>query len=148
MKKALVLLVVVSVVVCSCSLAFAGGRRGFRPDFCPEFPRGFEAQDFHGRQPRPEMRCGDRDGFGRFNGFAREIPDEIKAKFAEIRKMRIDLDMLLSAKELNKAQALEKFEAIQKLENEIETWRFVERLEKLAKFQELQKTPDKPQDAK
>ncbi len=152
MKIALVLLIVVSVVVCSCSLAFARGRRGFGSDFSPEFSRGFEAQDFRCRQPRQEMRCGGRDGFGRFNGrfngLAREIPDEIKAKFAEVRKMRIDLDMLLSAKEINKTQALEKFEAIQKLENEINTWRFVDRLEKLAKFQELQKPQAEADNAK
>lgn len=127
--KKLTALFLVVCVVSSAGAALAHGRRGSRYDFKPEF---FEYEgEFMDEPFEPEMhRC-----YGRFGRHCRpffdsEMPENIKSKIVELEKLRIDLRAILSSEKVDKVKALENFEAIQKLENEIQTWKFVTRLEK------------------
>ena len=105
-----------------------------RPDFDrfdrrgPQGPCGFEGRDnmFGHRGPM----------------FAPDMPKEIRAKAVEIAKLRIDLEEAMSDNPVNKAKALEVHAKIQKLETEVEAWRFekmLDRIEEVRKQHELNK---------
>ena len=89
-----------------------------------------------GRNGDMPCRFGGRKG-GRMM-FTPDMPDEIRAKVVEAAKLHIDLDAVLSAKQIDKAKALEVFGKIQQAENEIETWKFSKRLEMMEAFRTQQ----------
>ena len=66
--------------------------------------------------------------------FAPDMPEDVKAKVVEAAKLRIDLDAALSAKNIDKAKAMEIFAAIQKAEDEVEAWKFSKRIEMIEAF--------------
>ena len=144
--KKLTALLVVVCVVSSAGAALAYGRREPRPDFRPEFwGNEFEGKQFEGRQFERPFEPEMRGNFGKCGRhcrpfFEKEMPENIKSKIVELEKLRIDLRAILSSEKVDKAKALETFEAIQKLENEIKTWKFVTRLEK---FEEIKRNQSK-----
>lgn len=83
---------------------------------------------------------GDFEGRGRRGGmmFAPDMPEEIKAKVVEAKKLHIDLEAALSAKPIDKAKALEIFGQIQKAEQEIKAWKFSKKLERMEAFRTQQ----------
>ena len=62
------------------------------------------------------------------------MPPEIREKAAELAKLRVDLEEALTSKPVNKAKALDVHAKMQKLENEIDTWRFEQKLEHMEDF--------------
>jgi hypothetical protein len=66
--------------------------------------------------------------------FAPDMPEEIKAKVVEAAKLKIDLDAALSARPIDKAEALEIFAQIQKAEQEVDAWKFGKRIERIEEF--------------
>lgn len=113
--------------------------------------------EFDGRFKRP----GAHPGYGYCGGgrrhmnFTPDMPSEIREKAAELAKLRIDLEEAMSSKPVNKAKALDTFAKIQKVEQEIDAWRFAQKLERIEEFRkhrELNKkipparpTPVKPE---
>ena len=114
-------------------------------------PKGLENLDRRNFQPQQQMqrdfqcRCECRRDFDRrnFDGkfdakppmrFSPNMPKEIKAKAVELAKLRIDLEAALSENPVNKTAALEAFEKIQKLEKEIELWKFEQKLNRMEEF--------------
>ena len=80
--------------------------------------------------------------------FAPDMTQEIREKVVELEKLRIDLDEAMTANPINKAKALETYGKMQKLEQEIDAWRFEQRLERLEKFRATRenKAPEKPKE--
>ena len=81
--------------------------------------------------------------------FTPDMPKEIREKAAELAKLRVDLEEAMTSRPINKAKALETFAKMQKLENEIESWKFEKKLERIEDFRkqhELNKKvpPEKP----
>ena len=77
---------------------------------------------------------GCRGGFrGRMNFFP-DMPKEIREKAVELAKLRIDLEEAMSSDPINKAKALDTHAKMQKLEQEIEAWRFAQKLERIEEF--------------
>ena len=66
------------------------------------------------------------------------MPEEIRAKVVEAAKLRIDLEAAFAEKPINKAKALEIFAKLQKAKNEIATWRFTRKLERIEAFRTQQ----------
>ena len=99
---------------------------------------------FNDRGPRfegkgNEMPCrgrqGMRGGFGEHMPmFAPDMPEEIRAIVVEVAKLKIDLHAEMSKKPIDKAKALEIFGKIQKAEQEVEVWKFGQRLERIEAF--------------
>ena len=90
-----------------------------------------------------EGRGRGRCGMGRGRGhrgmmFAPDMPEEIRAKAVDTAKLRIDLEAEMSAKTINKAKAMEIFAKVQQAENEIDTWRFSKKLERIEAFRTQQ----------
>ncbi|MBQ9419294.1 MAG: hypothetical protein IJU31_02835 [Synergistaceae bacterium] len=160
MKKVLAAVLVVCVVL-AAGAAFAqqgnGKIREHRnqqamnhPEIAQQQPGKFQPQPrpFAG-QPGPEQchEFGGHCGRGHRN-FTPDMPPEIREKAADLAKLRIDLEEALSANPMNKAKALEVFAKMQKLENEVESWRFEKKLERIEEFRkqmELNKNvPPKP----
>ena len=82
-----------------------------RRDFAPEFgPRGF-----HDR-------------------FSPDMPKEIRAIAVEVAKLKIDLDEALHANPMEKEKAFEIHDKIMKLEQDIERWKFVKRVDRIEAF--------------
>lgn len=148
MRKVLAVIAVVAVV-CVAGAAFAQTRghdqaRRMPPQLQKEFSgeRGLIDQRMPGQRfGRPEDCDGGREfcgmGRGHRNGrleFAPDMPEEIRAKAVEAAKLRIDLKAALSEKTLDKAKAMEIFAKIQQAENEVRTWRFSKRLERMEAF--------------
>ena len=105
-------------------------------NFAGRGPAGMNAAPFEGRG---RGRCGMGRGRGhRGMMFAPDMPEEIRAKAVEAAKLRIDLEAVFSAKTLDKAKAMELFGKIQQAENEVRTWRFSERLERIEAFRTQQ----------
>ncbi len=145
MKKTLAAVLVLCVVL-TAGAAFSQEMRG---------PRN--QQDFNGQPPcfeGPNGRPGPHNDFP-FKGHCRrgkiftpDMPKEIREKAAELAKLRVDLEEALSSNPVNKAKALETHAKMQKIKNELETWRFekrLERIEELKKQKELnEKIPPAP----
>ena len=157
MKKVLAVIVTVCVVF-GAAAAFA--QQGRNNNGAQEF-RGpqFNRQRFNGQRgnfqncPANFEGCspdfGPRHGFGRKGGmnFTPDMPKEIREKAADLAKLRIDLEEALSSRPINKAKALEVHAKMQKLQNEIDTWRFSQRLERIEEFQKQRELNKKAQDA-
>ena len=101
-----------------------------QPEKFPPMPPRFEGQ---GKAPRPCPEFGGRCGRGQ-RTFAPDMPPEIREKAAELAKLRVDLEEALTSKPVNKAKALDVHAKMQKLENEIDTWRFEQKLEHMEDF--------------
>ena len=138
MKKVLVAVLTVCVVLAAAA-AFAqpeaGQIREHRNQQMMNHPgvgqpRAFEGQ---GKAPRPCPEFGGRCGRGQ-RTFAPDMPPEIREKAAELAKLRVDLEEALTSKPVNKAKALDVHAKMQKLENEIDTWRFEQKLERMEDF--------------
>lgn len=87
---------------------------------CPNMPAGHEA-------PMPR-----RNQFGNHKGtFTPDMPKEIREKAAELAKLRIDLEEAMTSRPLNKEKALEVHKKMQGVKQEIETWRFTQKLERM-----------------
>ena len=129
-----------------------------RPEFPPFFPGRFP--DFDRKDPRIDFdfgrdhkcRCGfnGQEERGRMFGFGHkgpmftpDMPKEIREKATDLAKLKIDLEEAMSDNPLNKAKAIEVHAKIQKLEAEIEAWRFekaLDMIEEVRKQHELNKT--------
>lgn len=157
MKKVLAVLLTVCVVFVA-GAAFA--QQG-RNNNCTQEFRGpkFNRQNFNGQRgnfqnsPANFEGCspdfGPRNGNGRMGGmnFTPDMPKEIREKAADLAKLRIDLEEALSSRPVNKAKALDVHSKMQKIQNEIDTWRFQKRLERIEEFQEKRELNKKAQDA-
>ena len=97
---------------------------------------------FERREPGRDDRMPCRfDGQGRGRRgmmFAPDMPEEIRAKVVEAKKLHIDLEAALSTKPIDKAKALEVFTRIQQVENDVEAWKFGKRLEMMEAFRTQQ----------
>ena len=104
--------------------------------------------DFQGRPMQFDSEG--RRGSGRHCGdnrtFTPDMPKEIREKAAELAKLRVDLEEALSSRPINKAKALEVHAKMQKLENEIDTWRFAKKLERMEEFMKQRELNKKAQD--
>ena len=79
---------------------------------------------------------------GRGRMFSPDMPKELREKAVELAKLRIDLEEVMSADPLDKAKAIEVHAKVQKLEAEIDSWRFEKKLnmiEEIRKQRELNK---------
>ena len=91
------------------------------------------SDDFRG--PRGDFRPG-FDGRGRKGPmFTPDMPKEIREKATELAKLRVDLKEAMTSSPLNKEKALEIHAKMQKLEQEVETWKFTQRLERIEEMQ-------------
>ena len=72
--------------------------------------------------------------------FTPDMPKEIRAKAVELAKLRIDLEEAMFDKPINKAKAIEIHAQIQKIEAEIEAWRFAKKLDMIEKVQKNQES--------
>ena len=61
--------------------------------------------------------------------FTPDMPKEIREKAVALAKLRIDLEEVMSDRPINKAKAIEVHAQLQKLEAEIEAWRFAKKLD-------------------
>lgn len=157
MKKVLAVLLTVCVVfVAGAAFAQQGRNNNGTQEFRgPQFNR----QNFNGQRgnfqnsPANFEGCspdfGPRNGNGRMGGmnFTPDMPKEIREKAADLAKLRIDLEEALSSRPVNKAKALDVHSKMQKIQNEIDTWRFQKRLERIEEFQEKRELNKKAQDA-
>lgn len=93
-------------------------------------PQDFERHErFDRRDFRPEF------GSHEFNErFDPEMPKEIRAIAVEVAKLRIDLDEALHANPMDKAKAFEIHDKIMKLEQDVERWKFVKRVDRIEAF--------------
>lgn len=147
MKKVLAVVLTVCVIF-GTSAAFAQ-------------PRNFEGRENFNRQQmyRPEMRRDFRpcnfEGNERMRGFegrhhsmfTPDMPKEIRGKVSELAKLRIDLEEVFSYRRVDKEKALELHKKIQKLENEIDDWKFerqIKRIQAFKKQMELERKKEKP----
>lgn len=143
MKKVLAVVLTVCVIF-GTSAAFAQQRHPEAKNFegrehlnqqemnRPEAPKSNGNEMRRGFRPcKIEGREGMRDFEGRRQMFTPDMPKEIREKVAELAKLRIDLDEVLTDKTLNREKAFEIHKKMQKLENEINDWRFERRLERI-----------------
>lgn len=63
--------------------------------------------------------------------FTPDMPKEIREKTAELEKLKIDLEEAMTSRPLNKEKALDVHGKMQKVRQEIESWRFAKRLERI-----------------
>ena len=119
------------------------------PDFQERGPRFRNvSDDFRG--PRGDFRLGFGGRHCGFEGrghrgptFTPDMPKEIREKATELAKLRIDLEEAMTSRPLNKEKALEVFAKMQTVKQEIEAWRFaqkLERIEEIQKQRELNRT--------
>lgn len=83
--------------------------------FGREYRRDFGYMDFHAR-------------------FTPDMPKEIREMVTEAAKLRIDLDEALHTNPMDKAKAFEIHDKIMKLEQDIERWKFVQRVDRIEAF--------------
>ena len=165
MKKVLAVIAVVAVV-CAAGAALAQPRtRDGARRMPPQLQKSFTGEQGHIDQRQGQQFTGDpnfegrgsagmnaapfegrgrgRCGMGRGRGhrgmmFAPDMPEEIRAKAVDTAKLRIDLEAVFATKPLDKAKAMELFGKIQQAENEVRTWRFSKRLERIEAFRTQQ----------
>ena len=94
--------------------------------------------NFDGRGPRQGFGGHCRNGRRGMN-FTPDMPKEIREKAAELAKLRIDLEEAMSSDPINKAKALDTHAKMQKLKQEIEAWRFAQKLERIEEFRKQMK---------
>ena len=66
--------------------------------------------------------------------FFNEMPQDIRDKEVEAEKLRIELNSVLSQKPLNKDKSAELSGQINKLRQDVRTWRFEQRLNRIEEF--------------
>ena len=111
---------------------FRAPRRDFRPGQPGQPTRGEMRSP---NQPGHEgMRCGFKGGH-REHIFTPDMPKEIRAKAVELAKLRIDLEEAMTSRPLNKEKALEVHAKMQTVKQEISTWRFTQKLERIEAMQ-------------
>ena len=156
MKKVLAVVCVVCVV-CAAGAALAQPRsRGENRPVPPQLQKEFTGEQGHLDLRRPEQRFSSSEEFrgcprmqqGRFEGrrhggdkgmmFTPDMPEEIRAKAVDAEKLRIDLRAAFAKKPLDKAEILDLFAKIQKAENEVEAWKFAQRVDRFEEFQKQQ----------
>ena len=123
------------------------GQMGWqRAPFQPAPDQCFNGQGF-GHRGGPRQGRGFAPAFGeqRWQGsrgadfahhaqFFNNMPQEIRAKVVEAEKLRIDLEDVLSQKPLNKDKAIELNGQISKLRQEVQAWRFEQKLNRIEEF--------------
>ena len=137
-----------------------GGKCPMRMQQCdgngaPCCPKGEMGQSAQGHRHRKKDEKGPAFGHGKRGPrkdkfrrpFSPDMPQEIRAKAVEAAKLRIDLEDVLSQTPLNRDKAIELNGQIGKLKQEIQAWRFgqkLNRIEELAKktTQQPDKTPE------
>ena len=72
-------------------------------------------------------------------GYSPDMPDDVRAKVTEMKKLRVDLEDVLSRRELDKEKAAEIHKKFAELAQEVEAWRFGRRLEKIEERRAQQK---------
>ncbi len=107
MTKKVLAISLVLCVVFAASSAIARPRGSMRNQDCEFAPEGYN----------------DR--------FAPEIPKEIRAKMSEAAKLRIDLGDALHDNPIDKAKAVEIHDKIMKLEQDIERWKFGQKIDRI-----------------
>ncbi len=128
MKKVLALALALAVCIAGTALAEQTGRNARHPA-----PARMN-QPTQQRMNRPEMPGHDSPrapGAKRSRTFTPDMPKEIREKSAELAKLRIDLEEAMTSRPLNREKALDVHAKIQKVKQEIETWRFTQRLERI-----------------
>lgn len=153
MKKVLAVISVVCVM-CVAGTAMASQSKNDRHRPMPPQAPGIEQrQDFRGHEGRFDGRSRPPFEFchGKGPRFTPDMPQEIRDKVAELAKLRVDLEEAMTSKPLNKAKALEVHAKILTVKNDVEAWRFaqkLERIEAMRKQRELNKNevpPEKPE---
>ena len=71
------------------------------------------------------------------------MPQEVRAKAVDAAKLRIDLENVLSQKPLNREKALELNGQISKLRQEIQAWRFEQKLNRIEEWNKKPVEQDK-----
>ena len=137
MKKVLAL--VLALAVCITGTAFAAQHKAPAKRPAPA-PAKMERMN----PDAPNMPNAPRFGHGIFTP---DMPKEIREKSAELAKLRIDLEEAMTSRPLNKEKALDVHAKIQKVQQEIETWRFARRLERMEARQK-KGLPPAPEDMK
>lgn len=155
MKKLVIAVLVVSLLG-TAGTAMARGCRGHRGGcyddgigncLHPELSNGRDL-----RQGRHPESIGGMDGMrGRY---ASNMPEDIRAKANELAKLRIDLRDALSRSPIDRAAATRLHDRAMQLEQEIETWFFGERMNRIEEFRRQQErnrsaapTPSNPASA-
>lgn len=119
MRKVLAVIAVLCVVF-AAGTALAAQTNG-RPQLPPRMERPHMPPTCHETRAH---RLGHRT-------FTPDMPSEIREKAAELAKLKIDLEEAMTSRPLNKEKALDVHAKIQKVKQEIETWRFTKRLERI-----------------
>lgn len=106
------------------------------------FGQGRQQGNFGGKQRMSKM-----DGTGRMGGMrgwnAADMPEDIRSKANELAKLHIDLRDTLSRTPIDRAKATELYGKITQLRQEIGTWAFGQRMNRIEEFrkqQELNRT--------
>ncbi len=122
MKKVLALALALAVCIAGTSIAAPRKSPARQPA-----PVRMERMN-HDAPNTPNMPRAPRFGHGIFTP---DMPKEIREKAAELAKLRIDLEEAMTSRPINKEKALDVHAKMQKVQQEIETWRFTRRLERI-----------------
>ena len=139
MKKLATAAAVIAVVVMAGSAMAYGGRHyGGGPRGWEGYPGDGHHYWQQGGGPRYAPAPGEPRGpgprdFRSERGPNIEIPQEIRDKITEARKLQIDLHAELDKRPLDKAKATEIYKKHRALRNEISEWFFLQRLDDLEK---------------
>lgn len=101
------------------------GYHGYHGEHHPQCPRMSHGYGMHGR-------FDDRDE--RNERFDPDMPKEIRAIAVEVAKLKIDLDEALHANPMEREKAFELHDKIMKLEQDIERWKFVKKVDRIEAF--------------
>lgn len=155
MKKVVIAVLVVSLLGTAGTAMAWGSRRhrggcyddGIGNCLQPELSNGRDL-----RQGRHPESIGGMDGMR--DRYASNMPEDIRAKANELAKLRIDLRDALSRSPIDRAAATRLHDRAMQLEQEIETWFFGERMNRIEEFRRQQErnrsaapTPSKPASA-
>ena len=142
MKKVLALALALAVCIAGTSIAAprksparqpapAGMNQEMPPRMNQPAPARMERMNPDAQNtPRNEAPCPPKARRGS-RIFTPDMPKEIREKAAELAKLRIDLEEAMTSRPINKEKALDVHAKIQKAKQEIETWRFTRRLERI-----------------
>ena len=142
MKKVLALALALAVCIAGTSIAAprksparqpapAGMNQEMPPRMNQPAPARMERMNPDAQNtPRNEAPCPPKARRGS-RMFTPDMPKEIREKSAELAKLRIDLEEAMTSRPINKEKALDVHAKIQKAKQEIETWRFTRRLERI-----------------
>ena len=142
MKKVLALALALAVCIAGTSIAAprksparqpapAGMNQEMPPRMNQPAPARMERMNPDAQNtPRNEAPCPPKARRGS-RMFTPDMPKEIREKSAELAKLRIDLEEAMTSRPINKEKALDVHAKMQKVKQEIETWRFTQRLERV-----------------